>query len=421
MNAILDAPTRGFLACYEATKNLLPGDLRVRDQAARLVAARGLPTPREEAWKYTPLRALNEFEFKTPGTATIAEARAFPALAAELGPRLTFINGRAQNLSPELPNGMRLESFAECPVLGMTADGQYNFIETLNVMLAADGAVLEVAEGQDANTLVLLQLAAPAEAEAIGLHVRHRITLKRKARLTLIELASGAGRYLHNPFIEIFLEEGALLRHVRLQEESAHAFHLAAVAAKLGAGARYDAFFLHLGAQLSRTELQVTLEEPSARLQFGAAQLLRGAQHGDITTEIYHHAPGCASRQTVKSVIDERARGVFQGRITVERGAQKTDGYQMNQALLLSSEAEIDSKPQLEIYADDVKCSHGATVGEIDPEQIFYLRSRGVPEAEARGILVQAFLAEALEAVEAETARNMLNAAIQRWWEGRAP
>jgi len=420
MNAILDAPARGFLACYEATKNLLPGDAGMREQAARLFRARGLPTPREEAWKYTPLRALNEFDFKTPAARAASEAISAPALAAELGPRLSFINGRAQNLSPELPNGIRLESFAERPVLGMTADGQYNFIETLNVMLAADGAVLEVTEGQDAHTLVLLHLAALAEAEAVGLHVRHRITLKRKARLTLIELATGAGRYLHNPFIEISLEEGASLQHVRLQEESAQAFHLGAVAAKIGAGARYDAFFLHLGAQLSRTELHVMLEEPSASFQFGAAQLLRSAQHGDITTEIFHRAPGCASRQTVKSVIDERARGVFQGRITVERGAQKTDGYQMNQALLLSSEAEIDSKPQLEIYADDVKCSHGATVGEIDPEQIFYLRSRGVPEAEARGILVQAFLAEALETVQAETARNMLNAAVERWWEGRA-
>ena len=150
------------------------------------------------------------------------------------------------------------------------------------------------------------------------------------------------------------------------------------------------------------------------------AQLLAGGQHADTTTYLDHAAPGCASRQTYKTVLAGRSRGVFQGKILVRQAAQKTDGYQMNQALLLSPEAEMNSKPQLEIYADDVKCSHGATVGEIDHGQLFYLRSRGVPEAQARSLLIQAFLQEAVEGVTDEAARAALGAAVTGWWEREA-
>jgi Fe-S cluster assembly protein SufD len=139
-------------------------------------------------------------------------------------------------------------------------------------------------------------------------------------------------------------------------------------------------------------------------------------QHADFTSVVRHDAPGCGSRQTVKNVLEGRSRGVFQGRIEVARAAQKTDGYQMSQALLLSPDAEVDTKPELEIFADDVKCSHGATVGELDHEQMFYLRSRGVPESEARAILVRAFLAEAVEAIRNEAARAALEGAVEAWW-----
>lgn len=150
---------------------------------------------------------------------------------------------------------------------------------------------------------------------------------------------------------------------------------------------------------------------------WNAAQLLGGRQHADFTTVVSHDAPNCASRQTVKNVLTGRSRGVFQGKIEVARGAQKTDGYQMNQALLLSPDAEIDSKPQLEIYADDVKCSHGATVGELDDGQLFYLRSRGIPQPEARAMLVRAFLTEALDTVSHEPIRAVLEEAVALWWQ----
>jgi len=177
---------------------------------------------------------------------------------------------------------------------------------------------------------------------------------------------------------------------------------------------------LNLGARLTRTEVHARLAGVGGAVHLNAAQLLDGMQHADFTTVVRHEAEACASRQTVKNVLDGRARGVFQGRIEVARAAQKTDGYQMNQALLLSPDAEIDSKPQLEIFADDVKCSHGATVGELDAAQLFYLRSRGISEAEARTVLVHAFLAGALDVVSDTVARAVLDRAIIARWERQA-
>ena len=181
--------------------------------------------------------------------------------------------------------------------------------------------------------------------------------------------------------------------------KSLAAFHLSTLYAEIAERGTYDSFALNLGARIARTEAHVRLAGAKGIAHLNGAQLLGGAQHADFTTVVQHDAPSCTSRQTVKNVLAGRSQGVFQGRIEVARVAQKTDGYQMNQALLLSPDAEIDTKPELEIFADDVKCSHGATVGELDAEQLFYLRSRGIPDAEARSMLVRAFLAEALDAV----------------------
>jgi Fe-S cluster assembly protein SufD len=290
----------------------------------------------------------------------------------------------------------------------------------LNTMLAEDGARLDVPAGTDGGVLVLASLADGSKAHPVAFHPRHAIRLGAGARLTLIEIAAGHGVYLHNPVTEVVVGEGATLIHIRLQDESATAFHAGTLYADIAARGVYDSFTLNIGARVARTEIHARLSGPDGAAHLNAAQLLRGHQHGDFTTVVSHDQPNCASRQTVKNVLDGHARGVFQGRIEVARGAQKTDGYQMNQALLLSPDAEIDSKPELEIFADDVKCSHGATVGELDAEQVFYLRSRGIPEAPARAMLVRAFLAEALEGVADEGARAMLDGALDRWWEQQA-
>ena len=244
--------------------------------------------------------------------------------------------------------------------------------------------------------------------------------MARGARLTLLEVSSGDGTYLHNPVTEVHVAEDAALTHVRLQDEAVSAFHLATLYAEVAERGTYDSFALNLGARIARAEAHVRLGGSKAIAHLNGAQLLGGSQHADFTTVVRHDAPNTSSRQTVKNVLAGHSQGVFQGRIEVARIAQKTDGYQMNQALLLSPDAEIDTKPELEIFADDVKCSHGATVGELDADQLFYLRSRGIPDGEARSMLVRAFLAEALDAVSDQSVRGLLDKAVEGWWEKQA-
>ena len=330
-------------------------------------------------------------------------------------PRVVLVDGRYQ---PELstpPDLVDIETFAERPDFGRLPDMRLPMV-ALNTMLADDGLHLRVAAGVDAGTLVLLSLAVDNHRPT-AFHPRHSIHLEPGARLTLVEIARGEGTYLRNVVTEAVVAEGATLTHIRLQDEAQSAFHLNTTFAEIAERGVYDTFVLTLGARLSRSEIHARLKGPGGAVHLNGAQLLGGQQHGDITTVVAHAAPNCASRQTVKNVLSGRARGVFQGRIEVARAAQKTDGYQMNQALLLSPGAEIDSKPQLEIYADDVKCSHGATVGELDADQLFYLRSRGIPEETARSILVRAFLAEAIDPIAHEGARTLLEQAIESWWE----
>jgi Fe-S cluster assembly protein SufD len=270
----------------------------------------------------------------------------------------------------------------------------------------------------DGGLLLLVSLGGGSADRPVAFHPRHALRLGAGAALTLFEVSLGEGAYLHNTVLEFSVGEAATLAHLRLQDESRAAFHVSTVYADVAARATYDSFLLALGARLARAEVHARLGGEGASAHLNAAQLLDGSQHADFTTVVTHDAPGCASRQTVKNVLAGRSRGVFQGKIAVARGAQKTDGYQMNQALLLSPDAEVDSKPELEIFADDVKCSHGATVGELDAEQLFYLRSRGIPQVEARAILVRAFLAEALDLVAHAPARAALEAAIANRWEG---
>jgi Fe-S cluster assembly protein SufD len=383
----------------------LPGDAARRAEAAGKFQQIGWPSRRLEAWHYTDLRALRSIAFGAPRAARI-DASVLPATDL---PRLVFVNGRFDAENSSAVPGFTRSSGAPEPVTKNDLP-----LVLLNTALTSDGMVLKVAEGVDAGAIMLVSY---TRAEApVAVSPRHRIELGKGARLTLIELDQGSGVYLHNPVIEVKLDEGATLHHYRLQNEGADAFHLATIFADAASGAAYESFTLNRGARLSRNEFHVALGGANASVHLNAAQILRDHQHGDITSVVSHDAPNCASRQTVKSVLMDQARGVFQGRIEVARIAQKTDGYQMNQALLLSPEAEIDSKPELEIFADDVKCSHGATIGALDPEQIFYLRSRGIPEPEARAMLIRAFLDEALEPVTHPAAHELFEQAIAGWW-----
>jgi Fe-S cluster assembly protein SufD len=335
-----------------------------------------------------------------------------PVMAGE-GPPSTP-SSHDQSTAPA--TALNVARFAEQPDFGTLSWPDREPMVALNTMLTTDGATLHVPAGHDGGTVQLISIAT-TDADN---HPRHHIRLDKDAKLTLVEISAGQGTYLLNTVAEIHVAPGAHLTHIRLQDEAQTAFHVSTTYADIEANGTYDSFTLNLGARLSRTEVHAQLTGPGAIAHLNAAQILTGTQHADFTTVVGHTAPKCTSRQTVKNVLAGRSRGVFQGKIEVARDAQKTDGYQMNQALLLSPDAEIDSKPELEIFADDVKCSHGATVGELDSEQLFYLRSRGIPDAEARSILVRAFLAEALDAVTDDSIRAILETAVERWWERQA-
>ncbi|MCS6890033.1 MAG: Fe-S cluster assembly protein SufD [Rhodovarius sp.] len=410
MNAIAPIDNaRGFLRAAEAMP--VPAwaeGLRAAGRAA--LAARGLPNRRVEAFKYTDLAPLAQMTFTRP-----EGGRAAPALGAPRGrARLLFVDGVLRGDLSTLPVRPLSEVAA---VLGELTDPMNQPLAALNAAFAEAGMVLEVPAGEDAGLVELLSIVTD-EAGPIAFHPRHVIRLGAGARLTLLESAEGPDHlaYLHNPVFEIALAEGAVLTHVRLQREGRAAFFLSSVHAAIGARATYDNFTLQAGARLARNEIHAALQGPQGACHMNGAQLLGEGQHADTTTSLHHAAPECTSRQTYKTVLRGRARGVFQGKILVSREAQRTDGYQMNQALLLSEEAEMDSKPQLEIYADDVKCSHGATIGALDPDQLFYLRARGIPQEQARAMLVEAFLAEALEGLADPLCRAVLEEALQQWW-----
>ena len=413
----------GFLARYEGLKDHLPGARKpwlntLRADAAVHFAARGFPTRRVEQWKYTDLAPVAQASFAEPLT-MVDGTIALPA--AHAPHRAVFVDGRFRaDLSTLADLPFRALGLAQHlgdaePHLGALAKPEHEPLAALNTMLFEDGILIDLPDGVDGGVLELVSVAVDP-GRPYAFHPRHLVRLGAGARLTLIETATGGGACLHNPVFEIEVAEGATLTHGRMLQEAATVFHLSTIYARIAAAGIYDNFTVAAGPRLTRDEIHAALVGAKAACHMNGAQMAAEGQHVDTTTSLDHAAPDCASRQTYKTVLTGRSRGVFQGRILVRREAQKTDGYQMNQALLLSEEAEIDSKPQLEIYADDVKCSHGATVGALDADSLFYLRTRGIPEAQAKAMLVEAFLHEAVETVTDETLRGALTRALDAWW-----
>ena len=432
--------SESFAAQFRARREALPGGElawlgRLREGAIASFAERGLPTPRSEAWKYTNLRALEKLPFApaTPEASAISVDRVPSLLPAESRhPRLVFVNGflradlsRVEGLPAGVAFGGLAQSLGERPELVESAlsesvedteDGDAPLL-ALNAALMEDGAVLRVGAGIALEEPLELVFLGAAQASPLAYHPRLLVRLEENSQATLLESHTSLGEEatVANQVTAIDLRQGARLHHVKLQDENDRAFHLASLRASLARDATYEGFGLTLGAGLSRNEAGIRLEGSGGHCRLGGGYLLRGAQHCDNTTVIEHLAPHTSCREVFKGALDGRSRGVFQGKIVVHKDAQQTDGHQLSKALLLSEGAEIDAKPELEIYADDVKCSHGATAGEIDHDALFYLRSRGVPEARARGLLIEAFLAEAVEESVAEPLRAPLLARISEW------
>jgi Fe-S cluster assembly protein SufD len=417
MSETLQRSRESFLARFGGLRARMPGAAGERDAAAASFARIGLPSPREEAWKYTNLRGLAEIEFFEPVVPVTGRPSLLDRLAPLPAPRLVYVDGRFR---PDLSSADTSDHFAAHPDFGRLARPDRDAFAALNTMLTEDGAHICIPAGTDGGTLQIVSLATDVHGRPVAFHPRHRIELGDGAKLTLIEIAIGEGTYLHNALSDITIGEDATLAHIRLQDEAPSAYHVTTSYADIGARGVYDSFLLNMGAKLSRTEIHARISGDAAMVHLNCAQMLRGTQHGDFTTILSHDAVAGQSRQTVRNVLDDAARGVFQGRINVARIAQKTDGYQMNHALLLSPQAEIDSKPELCINADDVKCSHGATVGALDADQLFYLRSRGVPMHDARAMLIRGFLSESLADVANDAGRAMLEAAVESWWTRQA-
>lgn len=242
-----------------------------------------------------------------------------------------------------------------------------------------------------------------------------KITLDEGAEATVIERHDGNGAYWKNMATEIVLGPNARLYHVRLQQDGAESVHTNIATVTLERDAHYDGFSLNAGAKLSRHDIHAVIVGANAECTFNGVNLLEGTRHGDTTILIEHQAPHGRSNQFYRSLLKDTARGVFQGKVHVHKPAQKTDGYQLSNAILLSEGAEMDTKPELEIYADDVKCSHGATTGQLDEAPLFYLRSRGLTDREARFLLIQAFVDEAVDKIVDEKSRDEIWAKATAW------
>jgi len=413
---------------FEAAAVDLPGrelpwlrDLRAA--AIEHVRQNGLPTTRNERWKYTNLHSLAAVAFAP------ADGAAVPVLPDRLTPteacRIVFVNGRHRpDLStPLLPAGLSIVGFGallqdEPDVLRMALTGApEDSLTALNLAFARDGYVIRLAPNTALAAPVEILHVTTATENAVASHTRNIVIVGRNSSATIVDSFTGDGTtvYWSQPVTDIRVGSGATLRHYRNQDEGLQAYHTATTHVRVAESGRYDSFVLTTGAALSRSEIAVILDGPGASCRLDGGYLARARQHVDTTTEIVHARPHTTSAEVYKGVLDDQARGVFQGRIVVAKDAQKSDGHQLNKTILLSDRAEIDTKPELEIYADDVKCSHGATAGELDEDALFYLRARGIDHADARRMLVGAFVSDALANIADETVRSAFERRVGQW------
>ncbi len=394
-------------------------ELRTRAMAA--VEANGFPTTKNEDWHFTSPAPIVDASFEpmaaATGTVTATQVDGFTRIAGA-GPRLVFVNGR---FSPTLshvdgvPAGVRVMSLAsalhEEPTLveqhlGRVApwESQAAAFTALNTAMFRDGAVIHVAAGTEAPEPIHLLFIADGGAAGGVTHPRNLVVVERQARVTVIEQYVGTGdaRYFTNAVTEAVVGDGATLTHHKVQREAGSAFHVGHVESTVGRDAHFVSFAFATGAALARSNIGTTLAGPGGGATLNGLYMLDGQQVSDHQTRIEHAQPNCFSREHYKGILDAASHGVFNGKVYVHAVAQKTDGKQTNNTLLLSPDARIDTKPQLEIFADDVKCTHGATVGQLDERMSFYLKSRGVGALAARQLLTYAFAADVLETIELE-------------------
>ncbi len=393
-----------------------PALAALRAAGAEAFARLGFPSTRDEDWRYTSVSSLAATGFApAPAAGALPTAEALAPFRFDAGwPVVVFVNGRfAPSLSSmeRLPQGVRVlplaEAAAELPELvarhlGALAPAGRDGFTALNAAFAGEGVVVHVAREMVAETPLHLLHVSDAAAAGTMRHVRHLVVVERHARATVVEshVALAEAPSFATAVVEAVVEDGAALQLLRVQRESREAWHVGTVEARQGRDSALTVFTYQAGGRVSRSNVYTVLGGEGAGCTVNGLYLLDGEQHGDHQTRVEHLAPKCYSREAYKGLIDGRAHGVFNGKVYVHPEAQQTDGKQTNHTLLLSPEAQVDTKPQLEIFADDVKCTHGATVGRIDETALFYLKSRGVGAVLARQLLMYAFAADVLETIE---------------------
>jgi Fe-S cluster assembly protein SufD len=426
-----------FDAMQSADEHALPAwVLRLRETAMERFEHTGFPTTDVEDWKYTNTAAIAKGAFAplTSAGAGVGEEELSATdvdafLAREASSRLVFVNGiyRAEFSATEnLPAGVVVADFATAfagehesvlrSYLARPSDPETDGFNALNAAFLREGALVYVPKGAQATEPIqLLFLSAPAtRKEAVAVFPRVLVVAERESAATIIESYASVGeaRSFTNAVVEVFVGENGRVTHYKVQRESEAAFHIATTNAELERSGVYDLTTITLGAQLSRHGISVRLAHEGAECWVDGLYLVGTGQHADTHSLIDHSSPHCASHQLYKGILDGKSRAVFNGKVFVHRDAQKTDAQQSNKNLLLSNEARVDTKPQLEIYADDVKCAHGATVGQLEEEELFYLISRGLHADLARNLLTYGFAEELVEKVKIESIKQQLDEAI---------
>ena len=423
---------------FAIARDRLPGSGKVagaREAAFAAYAQAGLPHRRIEDWKYTDLRALMREVLPlaaVPAAAELTRAAAAVKLHAIEGVRrLVLVDGVfAPNLSElgGLQKGLVVRTLREVLEAGdaalqtqLFAPDNSNPMVALNSAMMTDGVVIEIADGVVLSQPLQIIHIASGHVPA-AMFTRSLLRLGKDAGATLVEsylAAEGAKAYQVHDSLVISIGNNSRLDHVRLNEDGRDAFNISSAVVTLGAHAHFNTFGMMSGAGVSRYQATIAFAGEGSKVETNGVNLLNGKQHADTTLFMDHAVPNGASREIFRAVVDDRAHSVFQGRIIVRPHAQKTDAKMMTRALLLSDDAEADNKPELEIFADDVTCGHGATTGALDESLLFYLRARGLSEKEAQALLIQAFVGEAIESIVNDGLRELAIAAARRWLEAR--
>lgn len=406
------------------------GLCELNEAAREHLSALSLPGRKDEQWRFIRLKALTGTEFVPANLidATVSQDMVDDYAVPEAdGQRVVFVNGRfsaelsdLSAISEKVEMGSLADAELPAPVndhLGEIA-GYYadDYFLNLNSAGFSDGAYLVIDEETAVEGALQILYVSTESGQAFAAHPRNLVVVGQGSKATLVETYVGphSGVYFNNVVDEISVADNATLHHSRVQRDSMRAFHMGRTAIDLKRGATYDSQTISLGARLSRYDVYANGDEEDIDCTLDGLAVLSDDQVSDTHTVMDHRKPHAGSHQLHKMILDDNSHAVFNGKIFVQQHAQIIDAYQLNRTLLLSDNAKVNTKPQLEIFADDVKCTHGATIGQLEPDQLFYLRSRGLEEGVARDLLVYAFAAEVIETIPVESLKKSLQQAVLR-------